>query len=176
MILRHKGEKSTQHLMPGGSPQGALLGVLLYLVYVSDIGMDLPSSNKTETSRYNLDSVTLPLPPALMESEARLKFIDDLSLAESVDLKTQLSKEPELIGPREFHDRNGLVLLPTKSKLQTRLDEITIAANNHEMKLNLKKSKIMPFNFTRKYDFLPTYSLENTPMEVVYSMKPKCLD
>ena len=28
--------------MSGGSPQGALLGVLLYLVYVIDIGMDLP--------------------------------------------------------------------------------------------------------------------------------------
>ena len=43
MILRHKGVESVRHHMPGGSPQGALLGVLLYLVYVSDIGMDLPS-------------------------------------------------------------------------------------------------------------------------------------
>ena len=42
MILRYKGVNSLRHLMPGGSPQGTLLGVLIYLVYVSDIGMDLP--------------------------------------------------------------------------------------------------------------------------------------
>ena len=42
MILRYNGAQSSRHLMPGGSPQGALLGILLYLVYVSDVGMEIP--------------------------------------------------------------------------------------------------------------------------------------
>ena len=39
------------------------------------------------------------------------------------------------------------------------------------MNLNLKKTKGMPFNFTRKYDFLPNFSLDGIPLEVVYETK-----
>ena len=39
------------------------------------------------------------------------------------------------------------------------------------MKLNLKKTKVMPFNFTRKYDFVPSFTLEDTNLEVVYTTK-----
>ena len=70
----------------------------------------------------DLTSVSSPPPPAVTESEARLKFIDDLSLAECVTLDPQLCPGPKLIGPRLFHDRNGLVLPPQNSLLQKRLE------------------------------------------------------
>ena len=143
MILRYKGACSDRLLMPGGSPQGTLLGVLLYLVYVSDIGMDL-------------SSVQYPPPPAVSGQEVRLKFVDDLSLADSVRLDTQL-----------HHDHSGYYLPASESLLQRRLAEISNAADAHDMKINLDKTKVIAFNFTRKYRFEPCFSLEGTNLEVV---------
>jgi hypothetical protein len=87
--------------MPGGIPQGALLGVLLYLVYVSDIGMDLPMIPPQTQGTLDLPSVPFPS-PAVTDLEARLKFVDDLSLAECYGLIPALplaknSLDPECI-------------------------------------------------------------------------------
>ena len=66
MILRYKGAQSSRHSMPGGTPQGALLGVLLYLVYVSDIGMTLPAP---VPGVEELPSVAYPPDPAVCEDK-----------------------------------------------------------------------------------------------------------
>ena len=39
------------------------------------------------------------------------------------------------------------------------------------MKINVKKTKILPVNFTKKYDFIPKFTLENRPLDVVYNEK-----
>jgi hypothetical protein len=39
------------------------------------------------------------------------------------------------------------------------------------MKLNLTKTKLMHFNFTKKYDFVPNFSLDGRPIDVVYESK-----
>ena len=156
MILRYKGSQSSRHFMPGGSPQGALLGVLLYLVYVSDIGMDLPSILPTNDDVIDIPSVQYPPPPAVSEQEARLKYVDDLSLAECIRLDTAL-----------ILDGDALLLPPAHTKLQKRLDEISVSAEFHDMKLNLTKSKIILFNFTRKFQFTPQLNLEGKTLEIV---------
>ena len=135
MILRFKGVQSSRHWMPGGSPQGALLGVLLYLVYVSDIGMDLPQQSSPVPGETDLASVPFPPVPAVTEDEARLKYVDDLSIGDCVRLDTQLSLKP---------NSGDLFLPPTL--LQKRLDEVSIAAEFHDMKLNLSKTKVINFN------------------------------
>ena len=168
MILRYNGCQSKRQPLPGGSPQGALLGVLLYLVYVSDIGMDTP---ETSYDSFDLPSVSLPPPAAVTDNEARLKFVDDLSVAEALRLDTALQPSSDTNGPKSYHDRNGLFLPAEKSILQKRLNQITISAKTHDMKLNLSKTKIMPFNFTKKYDFLPEFTLDGTPLETVYETK-----
>ena len=160
MILRYKGSQSSRHFIPGGSPQGALLGVLLYLVYVSDIGMDLPTILQATPGTYDLPSVLCPPPPAVSGQEARLKYVDDLSLAECIHLGATLVK----VG-------DAYTLPPACTNLQSRLSDISIAADLHDMKLNLSKSKMMPFNFTRKYQFVPRISLEGSILEVVYETK-----
>ena len=160
MILRYKGAKSSRHQMPGGSPQGALLGVLLYLVYVNDIGMDPPHKPPAASNVVDLASVPFPPPAAVSDKEARLKFVDDLSLAECITLKSQLISE---------HD--SLVLPPTRSLLQNRLNEVSKSAEVHDMKLNLDKTKIIPFNFTRNFQFEPELSLDGTNLDVVHETK-----
>ena len=42
LVVRYKGAQSQPHPLPGGSPQGDELGQLLFLVEVSDAGMDPP--------------------------------------------------------------------------------------------------------------------------------------
>ena len=90
----------------------------------------------------------------------RLKFVDDLSLAESVRLDTQL-----------HHDHSGYYLPARESILQRRLTEISNAAEAHDMQINLDKTKVIAFNFTRKYRFEPCFSLEGTNLEVVQETK-----
>ena len=108
--------------MPGGSPQGALLGVLLYLVYVSDIGMDHPDKPPADHGPIDLPSVRYPPPAALSNDEAQLKYVDDLSLAECVRLDTNL-----------VSDGDTLVLPPERMHLQKHLDDICISAELHDM-------------------------------------------
>ena len=160
MILRYKGAQSSRHWMPGGSPQGTLLGVLLYLVYVSDIGMDLPSVTPTVPGVIDLPSVPYPPPAAVSNHEARLKFVDDLSLAECVSLNSRLAS-----------DGDKLWLPASNSTLQSRLNEIVMAADYHDMKLNLDKTKIISFNFTRNYKFEPQLTLDGEALDVVEETK-----
>ena len=162
MILRYKGAKSKKHRMPGGSPQGTLLGVLLYLVYVSDIGMDPSTTSQTDMNVPDLPSIPFPPPPAVSEQEIRLKFVDDLSVAECIRLDKQLKCNS---------DNTGYLLPPQESLLQKRLDEISSVAKMHDMKLNLSKTKLMPFNFTRKFKFEPMLKLDGSPLEVVTETK-----
>ena len=64
------------------------------------------------------DVASVPMPPdqAFTEEELWIKYVDDLTMAEVVDLKT-LTKSVDLIGPRNLHDVNGLKLPPEKSKI-----------------------------------------------------------
>ena len=55
--------------------------------------------------------------------------------------------------------------------LQKRLDDLEGYVRDHDMVLNNKKTKIMPFNFSRKYDFVPNFHLQNEELEVVYQTK-----
>ena len=160
MILKYKGKQSMKHLMPGGSPQGTLLGVLLYLVYVNDIGMDLPPVRPSEPGVIDLPSCAFPPPAAISETEARLKFVDDLTVGECVRLDKKLQQ-----------DKNVLVLPPDQSVLQRRLNDIHQSISTHDMKINLSKSKTMIFNFSRNFQFEHTLCLEGTYLNPVTETK-----
>ena len=102
-----------------------------------------------------------------------LKFIDDLTLAEAVNLKTSLIHAPNHFEkPVPFHSRSEHFLPSNKSMVQQQLDELKQYAITNEMEINTKKSKIMIFNpRRRKTDFLPEIKLGDHKLEVVDEFK-----
>ena len=83
---------------------------------------------------------------------AHYKFIDDLTLAEAVNLKKCLVRDEsiEWIRPVEFHNRSEHKLPYHNSKVQLQLDSFVDYAEENEIKVNKQKSKTMLFNNKRR--------------------------
>ena len=171
MIVRYKGAKSAPHPLPSGGPQGDILTIILFLVLVSDCGLDPPPPLPPNAVPGDVSAFVGKIPPIESKSEIRLKFFDDLSLGEVIRLKTDLVQMEDRTGPKTYHERNYVELLPANSKLQTRLWDLETYVKTNDMKINVSKSKIFPVNFTRKYDFLPKLQFENEDLEVTYTTK-----
>ena len=90
-----------------------------------------------------------------------MKFIDDMTIAESIHLKEKLIKNPAPVHPLQYHERTGHILPNERSKVQKLLQELKVYTEEHEMKLNQKKTNAIVFHNAIKYDFLPNLSLEN---------------
>ena len=96
MQVRYKGKTSEIKPMPGGGPQGTLLALILFIVMINDIGFDDQKNDAGEliTSKRNLK----------LANEIHLKVVDDLTLAEAINLPELLFKEsgsPELNLPSQ---------------------------------------------------------------------------
>ena len=170
MTVRHEGSISSPQPLPGGSAQGCFLGILCFIVELSDSGMDVPP--QPDPSRDVIDVHSLSHPQqSIKPSEIRQKYVDDQVQGELIDLNTDVHKGPQsFIGPRTYHDRHGLVN-KDETLLQKRLNDISHHTSIHQMKINQEKTKIMPFNFTNKFDFVPQLKIDDRQLEVVYSYK-----
>ena len=95
MFLSYNGCKSSVKMLPGGGPQGAFLGGLIFII------------------KYN-GAFLRPLVPRPMqgpvtkEKSEKVKFVDDSSVALSVNLKqclvNNLKEKPM---PLNFHERTS---------------------------------------------------------------------
>ena len=84
MVVRYKGATSSEKPLPGGGPQGTLLGLLLFIVLINDAGFAEQENNvgKNITARKNFKAEPL----------LHLKYVDDMTLAESINLTTTMPK------------------------------------------------------------------------------------
>ena len=98
--------------------------------------------------------------------------MDDLSLLEAINLKTSLKPMAPLIGPKNLHDLPGLYFPLDQSVLQHQLSDLANFTTRNKMKINHKKTKIIPFNFSKSYDFTPQLHFPNSEaLEVIYETK-----
>ena len=104
MVMTFKGKKSSIKNLPGGGPQGAFLGGIIFII------------------KYNGAFLRPPIPPLItgpvLESKSeKVKFVDDGTVAVSINLKKCLKQDP-VSRPRPFNFRERTQqILPAKNNL-----------------------------------------------------------
>ena len=165
MVVRYKGATSSSKDLPGGGPQGTLLGLLLFLVLINDVGFQGQENNVGEhvTSRRNFKGANL----------LHLKYVDDLTLAEAIKMKEKLVSIPEEARPKPdtYHARTGHKLPEGSSQLVQQLEETQKYAEDNKMKLNYKKTKLMLFNNCKIWDFMPEIEVGGNQLVLVEEMR-----
>ena len=161
MVVRYKGETSSMKQLPGGGPQGALLGLFLFLILINDVGFNeqINDIGEINTCKRRMRQV----------NELHLKYVDDLALAEAVTMKTQLTEvavkdRPQ---PDTYHARTGHELKPENSRVYQQLLKTVSYAVENKMKIKRKKTKLMLFNPGKVKDFMPKFILGDTELELV---------
>ena len=104
-----------------------------------------------------------------------LKYVDDLTMAESIEMKSQSQLESVPIEARAqpdcFRARTGHQLKFEESKLFSQLKKTQDYAAENKMKLNMNKTKLMLFNPCKEKDFMPEMSLEGSRIDLVENIK-----
>ena len=163
MVVKYGGITSQTKSLPGGGPQGTLLGLLLFLILINDCGF------KEEDQR--IGDVITQQKKKFLPTTTHAKYVDDLTIVEALNLKLTLVPNPDRPLPDSFHARLGLRLPVDKSKVYDQLTKIQEYAAVNEMKLNCKKSKFILFNPTKNFDFVPELEIEGNKLETQEEIK-----
>ena len=148
-----------------GDSQGTLPGLLLFLVLINDARIKGQKNNAGQllTSKRNMREA----------NKIHLKYVDDLTLAEAINLPKNLVKlsNTERPLPDVKHARTGHVLPASESKDQAQVMQAKEYAEKNHKKINIKKSKVMLFNPCTSIDFMPKIELENIELDLLEEMR-----
>ena len=122
MYVRYRGKQSSINSLPGGGPQGTLLGLLFFIVFINDVGFPGQLNNAGEliTSKRSMKAI----------NEIHLKYVDDLTLAEAISLPDKLVHVPESVRPMPdmLHARTGHIM-PNQEENSRVLHELLKLSN-----------------------------------------------
>ena len=100
-----------------------------------------------------------------------MKYVDDLSIAEAINLPEKLVHAPGRQQPDEFHARTGHVLPAESSDVYNQLRRTQDYARDNEMRINQKKTKLIVSNPCTSIDFIPEFNLDGHDLEVVEEIR-----
>ena len=99
-----------------------------------------------------------------------MKFVDDLTFAEAVNVNKCVIKNPDPNPPRPlaYHDRTLHVLPSDQTPMQGELHKMVQYCTENQMRMNSDKTKVAIFNTARNYDFMPQLTIDGVnQLEVV---------
>ena len=160
MFMTYNNSKSSLKKLPGGGPQGAYLGGLIFIIKYNGALLRPPVDRP-----YNL--------PISKSKSQKVKFVDDGTVAVSVDLRESLIPDPEVrTKPLKYHERTGHVLPAENNLLQHYIRDTENFIAENKLQLNKKKTKIMSFTKSRKLDFPPEVKFsDGTKIECITHTK-----
>ena len=139
MFLNYNGAISTQKHLPGGTPQGAILGGLIFMVKFNGVFL----------------RPTIPR-PMMKSNSVTVKFVDDGSVATSIDLKAALLLDPcQRPKPLTYNERTEHILPPEQNLLQILVRDTESFCTENKMVINKTKTNCMLFNKSRNWTFPP---------------------
>ena len=163
LIVRYGGKHSGRKWLPGGSPQGTRLGLFLFLILINAAGYDTLETELGEHMTQKKNRRTI-IP------NIHLKFVDDLTLAEALNVKECVvpNPDPNPSRPLSYHDRTHHVLPGDQTPIQRELDRMVQYCTDNQMQINSDKTKVALFNTARNYDFMPQLTIDGVnQLEVV---------
>ena len=173
MILRFRNCSSLPRDLPGGCPQGTLIGVILYILYINPIGFpgEITLQINDIVKSYLMPFLTsFPSLPSTVNSA---KFMDDATLQEAIDLTSSLATNIDRSGPLPWWESSGKLLPNCNTLLQKEIETIKRISDEREMVLNPDKTKLMIINFTNlhQYKSLLTIPGSSSPIELTFETK-----
>ena len=170
MQVKFRGHLSLSRFLPGSSPQGTLLGLILFILTSNETCMSFkPFPEKLIEREENLT-----VPEDDQEKLCRAKFVDDVTTAEAVEMnKLSLKTTERIIGPLPFRNSSDLELSPESSLLQKEIEKAKYISDDLQMTLNSEKTKIFVINYSKNYQFTPRMRVPGSTndLEVVFETK-----
>ena len=155
MFMRLNGATSLRRFLPGSSPQGAYLGILLFIIIFNGA----------------LLRPRIPRPNSL-----NLKYIDDLSMLFAINLKKFLIKDQNTRPrPLNHDERTEQTLIKANDEFQGELDDLHKFISSKQMKIKEKKTELMKFNFSNNNDFPPEFKIKGFEENIKVSDETKLL-
>ena len=174
MKVKYGDTLSKEQDLPGGSPQGGLLSVILFCLYTIGSGMSLSGLLRASSAE---ELPALPQGQAMREADRiRLKYIDDTTLGIKVALSRLLQlKEESLIPEWMFEVKTARQLTnyemtTDRNALHSLLEDMEKFVDLNSMKINEQKTKTMFFNNKQK-DGEALYQCKGKQLEQVESYK-----
>ena len=174
MRVKYEEVLSSEQSLPGGSPQGGLLSVILFCLYTLGSGMSLTEAMRASSPE---ELPVLPQGQDMREADKiRLKYIDDTTLGVKVALSRLLQlKEDTLIPEWMFEDKTERQLTRyemsnEKNALHSLLEDMEKFVELNSMKINEKKTKTVFFN-NKHRDGEALYQCKGRQLEQVESYK-----
>ena len=99
------------------------------------------------------------------------KYVDDNSHATVVELEKDLEEDTDIKLPATYYERTGHKIKADHNRMQRDMKKFTEFIESKNMKLNIKKSSVMRFNFGSKKDFFPKVEVEGEVLQVVSELK-----